>query len=356
MLIEASNGALTSNRLCTPDMHRVIFIFGVGRSGTTWLGKIFDSHPDVIYRHEPDGVCADNNIPMICQDEDIETYIPSARIYLDRLKRSRHPQTVGHPPMFRKSFETGLAHHLRYGLIRAYRLTRRLKLPSALCKQITIPDFAGHDLEKAAKIAIKSVFALGRMQLFQRAAPESRTILLIRHPCGYVASVMRGWAAGVLRNPMTEKFDRLDYLAQMKNARSRGLSVAALKTMTPIEVWTWRWVLMNEKALQDAKQGTTTRVVRYEDLCAQPVETTKELFAFTRLDWQPPTTAFLSASTSHRGEAKYYSVYQNTKDAAEKWRREMSAQDVETVMSIAASTEPGRLFCSLTAAILFSAW
>ena len=31
-----------------------ILILGSPRSGTTWLAKIFDSHPDILYRHEPD--------------------------------------------------------------------------------------------------------------------------------------------------------------------------------------------------------------------------------------------------------------------------------------------------------------
>ncbi len=31
-----------------------ILILGAPRSGTTWLAKIIDSHPDVLYRHEPD--------------------------------------------------------------------------------------------------------------------------------------------------------------------------------------------------------------------------------------------------------------------------------------------------------------
>jgi hypothetical protein len=34
--------------------HHGILVFGLPRSGTTWLGKIFDSHPETLYRHEPD--------------------------------------------------------------------------------------------------------------------------------------------------------------------------------------------------------------------------------------------------------------------------------------------------------------
>src|SRR6266542_3790548 len=35
------------------EARRVMGIFGTGRSGTTWLGAILSSHPDVIYRFEP---------------------------------------------------------------------------------------------------------------------------------------------------------------------------------------------------------------------------------------------------------------------------------------------------------------
>ena len=41
------------NAPAQPDQGPIL-LFGVPRSGTTWLGKIFDSHPDVLYRHEPD--------------------------------------------------------------------------------------------------------------------------------------------------------------------------------------------------------------------------------------------------------------------------------------------------------------
>ena len=39
----------------SPDaLASLILVVGAPRSGTTWLAKIIDSHPDVLYRHEPD--------------------------------------------------------------------------------------------------------------------------------------------------------------------------------------------------------------------------------------------------------------------------------------------------------------
>ena len=40
-----------------------ILILGAPRSGTTWLAKIIDSHPDVLYRHEPDKLAAEPVAP-----------------------------------------------------------------------------------------------------------------------------------------------------------------------------------------------------------------------------------------------------------------------------------------------------
>ena len=35
-------------------LDRPILAIGMPRSGTTWIGKILDSHPRTLYRHEPD--------------------------------------------------------------------------------------------------------------------------------------------------------------------------------------------------------------------------------------------------------------------------------------------------------------
>lgn len=42
----------------------MILILGSPRSGTTWLAAIFDSHEDILYRHEPDIVVRQPLLPI----------------------------------------------------------------------------------------------------------------------------------------------------------------------------------------------------------------------------------------------------------------------------------------------------
>ena len=56
-----------------------VFIVGTARSGTTFLAKLLDSHPDVLYRHEPDSVLVNTEIPFLQRREDLGTFLAPAR-------------------------------------------------------------------------------------------------------------------------------------------------------------------------------------------------------------------------------------------------------------------------------------
>ena len=47
-----------------------VLIFGMPRSGTTWLGKLFDSHPSTLYRHEPDSWRMLEDVPLFPSSTD----------------------------------------------------------------------------------------------------------------------------------------------------------------------------------------------------------------------------------------------------------------------------------------------
>src|SRR5690606_12570975 len=96
-----------------PLSARVVFVVGGARSGTTWLAKILDSHPDVLYRHEPDIVLRAPDLPSLCDDADIPRLLPAARRYFESLLDVRTLKSAGSMPVFAKSFQPGLVPKLR---------------------------------------------------------------------------------------------------------------------------------------------------------------------------------------------------------------------------------------------------
>src|SRR3984885_3831463 len=96
---------------------RVILILGAPRSGTSWLAKIFDSHPDVLYRHEPDTVLRDYNLPWMCLPAQVPAYRDAARDYLRRLFDTATLKTAGSLPIFPKRYLGAVAARLHAGMI-----------------------------------------------------------------------------------------------------------------------------------------------------------------------------------------------------------------------------------------------
>ena len=108
----------------------LVFLLGAPRSGTTWLAKLFDSHPNVLYRNEPDSVLHEPRVPLLCQPEDIGKYRAIAHDYIERLLDIRTLKTSGSLPVFAKHFTLPLADPLRRLWI--YALHLAASLPSLL--------------------------------------------------------------------------------------------------------------------------------------------------------------------------------------------------------------------------------
>ena len=68
----------------------MIMIFGSARSGTTWLGKIFNSHPDLFYLHEPDSILVDSEIPFQVNGDELENFTVPASEYISLLQDIRN--------------------------------------------------------------------------------------------------------------------------------------------------------------------------------------------------------------------------------------------------------------------------
>src|SRR5271154_2625415 len=71
----------SGHALDTPNGCPPILIIGYARSGTSWLGKIFDSHPDVMYLHEPDKLLPGKELPYFCDAAEFDLAATQAAEY-----------------------------------------------------------------------------------------------------------------------------------------------------------------------------------------------------------------------------------------------------------------------------------
>lgn len=310
------------------DFSRSVMIVGAPRSGTSWLGKIFDSHPDVLYRHEPDHTVEDPRLPFLIAPEDTERHVAIAADYAKRLLLSHSLKSAGQLPSFAKSYysrPTALTHE---SLIHVLKWME--KLSGRSLSALPVPDLFNPAADPRLRIVIKSVSARGRAATFVKAMPGARFVFLLRHPCGQIASALRG-----LRTKKMFVDPFIDTTLATPAAKRLGLQRGDLQTMPLAGQLAWQWVSLNELALEAFDGRENARLTVYEDVCADPVTHARELLAFAGLEWNEQTEDFIRRSTSYSGAERYYSVFRNAISSVSKWRSELSEEDQRIILDIA---------------------
>ena len=296
------------------------------RTGTTWVGKLFDSHPDTLYRHEPDSF-KKLSIPLFPDKYDGPGYRDELKQFIALLPKLRSPEVVGKQPLFPKSYQSS------YALISYRASVIFAKAGSLVHRHFPCPYRPTAIKSHGARLVWKSIESPGRLGACIEALPEARAIHLMRHPCGFVASIMRGEATRKFSSPSTDDLWLLKMLLETPTAKAHQLDMRVMGNLPPEERLAWRWVLMQEKILADIERCGRVLTVRYEDICAEPVEATQKMFQFVGLGWNPQTEKFVRASTQASG-ADYYSVFKDPRSSAERWRTELSPQVIDRVMGI----------------------
>jgi hypothetical protein len=312
----------------------VILVLGAPRSGTTWLAKIIDSHPDVLYRHEPD-----ETLPGPASLT--SATLPSL---LANWVADRGARTVTKRPFFPKSWQPAWARRLRSLIAGAVSAASRLPEPLARLAQVRIPDLMWRP---APRVAIKSVRWTQGAAILARALPGSRTIFILRHPCGQVASVMRG--------DRQRRFDLktqgtdmpFDEATALTFAAAHGVDDPAFQALPDAAKYAWSWRAFNEPAYSSLAAQPNVHVVLYEALCARPEALARRILGFAGLDWNPQTEHFVERSAMHQGKAGYYAIFRDAVAAAEAWLRTMSPADQQAVRSVVAASPLARFWPDL---------
>lgn len=311
------------------QIDRPILIVGMPRSGTTWLGKIFDSHPSSLYRHEPDTWQLLSSIPLFSPRRASESDRVVLREFVAGLPAVTADRVCGKRPFFPKNYASLLG-------VRSY--AARSFIHKALTSvgvsgQPPVPPQPRNG--SSFRLVWKSIESLGRVGLIVDALPDSKLVRIVRHPAGYVASVLRGESQKRFgHNQAAWDFDLYRMMCETEQAQRHGLSEEYLRSCTPEERLAWRWVVYNEKASEESEGRQNVTSVLYEELCAEPRRIVGDLFEFCELPWNSQTAAFLDASTSDT-KSDYYSVFKDPIESAWRWQSQLDQDMTGRIMAVA---------------------
>lgn len=313
-----------------------VFIIGSGRSGTTWLSAIFDSHPDTLLIHEPDEIRSDRRVPFNPGTGDIAHGRQDAADYAGELAGVRALRAVQKQPFFKKTYRRPAAEALRRGLIFALAAAEKPLGRVLPLNRIQIPDLAA----MPPQLVAKSVISVARLPLFAAAMPDTRFIHILRHPAGVTASRLKGAKIGKMP-PARLPLDQL----RLPLAEESGLTQEHVAEMGDVERSAWSWALTNDFALRACEGLPNVFVLRYEDLCEDPMAVSRSLLDWTGLGWHPQVDAFVGLSLKAQGDSRdYHGVVRDPKVVVHRWKQTMAAEDVAAIERAVGGTRPGRLF------------
>jgi len=277
--------ARCSTSLNSPEMlpFRFISIHGSPRSGTSWLGQIFNSHPEVAYRYQPlFSYRFKGAIKQESSQEEIERFLHE--LY-----------TVDSDEFILQTRQMDRGVH-----------------PVDLAK-----------LPRATFLVMKEVRYHYVIETLLRQLPGMKVVGIVRHPCG----VINSW----LKTPREFKLE-WDMLTEWRQAPSKNQG-------RPEEFYGFeKWRELATLFLDLSRRYPESfHLVRYEDLVHSPLETTKRMFAFCGMELPPQTTAFLV--TSQAREVEDPDTVFRSPDVSERWETQLCSEIREAILREVEGTE-----------------
>ena len=258
----------------------IIAIAGVPRSGTSWLGQIVESSPDVAYRYQP-----------------LFSYAFKDAVNEDSSKAEY------------EKFFAGI-----------YQSSDGFLLQTDMREAHQYPRF--QKLESPSRLAFKEVRYLYLLPKMLYHFANLKLLGIVRHPCG----VMNSW----LQNP--KEFPP-------GSDRATEWRFGACKNQGRPENFFgyYKWKEAAHLFLDLAeKHPERVLIVKYEALVDDPPGVTASLFEFLDLRWSEQTRAFLAQSNAIH-EENAYAVFKNRAVKA-RWRTELDPAIVQEIHDDLAGT------------------
>ncbi|MDX9785223.1 MAG: sulfotransferase [Desulfobacterales bacterium] len=268
----------------------VVLVIGLARSGTSWLGKILESDPHVMYRYEPNNLKkCDLFIPLQQLIEKEGCTKKASAMLVDAFKGTallKNAHTTGHKTPSKKLFMD----------LNLYPLTKLF--PLILSDRFFKLFYKNRGIKFVSKIV---EFDWG-IDWISSALGRPKIIFIIRHPCGNVLSYVEGKKYGMGKQG--------------------------------VEGWAKIWRSVHEEqGLPDRVSIPNFKLVTYEALCLDPIEKSKEIFEFLNWDFTEKTKDFLLKSTDRETDG-YWGIRKDPVKTAFKWKENLAREEIEKIYSI----------------------
>lgn len=324
---------MVTKQVCTHNFDLPLFaIYGPGRSGTTWLGSIINSHPDIAYRFEPFrknlGVARMKDIWEVSQTDQLSKQELQQRFYNYLLPAH---SLLDKPPFFKKNNT-----HLR-GHKLVWDCSRKLPLLNAVCEQLYTPH-------GTPPIVFKEV----RWNIFKTLLDRLhfRSVFVLRSPLGTISSRLRGQRAGLM--PIWQ-CNNLEQVLEKKKPSLINELPKPVNTLNDIQKNAVIWRLEAELIFDYLQQHPEHMLLLYESLCMHPLETAQNVFKYFDIPWHQQTEHFVTQPTSQKptlrnhekGINSYFSVARNTTKMVNRWNKELTKIQIQEIHEI---VEPSKAY------------
>ncbi len=302
-------------------------LFGTGRSGSTWLGSILDSHPGVTYRFEPfhrmgreSGAIRHAQQRIMAEDfgrDDLDLIYQSLRAAFPKISK---------PPFFPK--QAGFT----WGREALWKVGRVELLGHLYAALYSPPD--------RQPLIFKEV-NLERMmdRLIQRT--RIPIIYLLRHPCAFVSSVVRGQEQDLMSS------NRLAILPDLLRDHAPHLTERYRDRIPHFDDYQKNallWRIDVDEAWNIIQGQPNVTLIVYENLCRDPLTWAKHAFAHFEIPFHEQTERFVRDSTrpeedpdlrsDNARKDDYFNVFRNPEVSMNKWKTRMSPEQQTAVLEI----------------------
>ena len=264
------------------DFNTIVSIHGAPRSGTSWVGQIFESSPDVRYKFQPlFSYAFKERVNLNSSSNDLAYYFNAIYNFKDDFLDQTAEKLKGIYPIFENKNSTP-----------KFLVTKMVRY------HYLIPHFI-------------------------EFVPNIKIIAIVRHPCG----VINSWRKAPKEFNPTWNLSAEWEFAQSKNR------------FRPEEYYGFiKWKELTKLFLEmEKKYKNSIQIIQYEHLLDHPVNVTEMMFEFSGLNVEQQTLDFIQNSTTIN-QSDEYSVFKGGKKLYD-WENELDSIIKEKVLKDLEGTE-----------------